>query len=461
METILHGAQISGKANLELKPDIAVRIGLALGTFLGKNSTVVTSRDFRPDCRMLKRALTAGLMATGVNTIDFHAAITPLLQFAIKRFGTNAGVAITSGHGSQDRILIRIFDSTSVEMSKDQITQILQLLEPENFYRVTPDNVGQLSYVHDAFTIYQTALNRFIDSEEIKKSKFRVVIDSALGPTSNIAPSLFSKANCDVIALNSYQPAHIPEILPNPESVRKVSQTIVATTADLGIVFDVGGNRVIFLDNSGNLIHPDDLVCFFLQNRILDKGKKGSIVISDSISQSVEPLLKSEEEHLKLERVISTPGKIATRLRDVHGLFGASDQGEYMFPNFSLESDGILAAMVLLEMMARDDRSLSERLADIPKFPVVRYNVPCRSDFVGQMFDVFRENSPQGTYSIDTLIGVKFVFPKCGWVHIHPSLTRDNLVLSAEAEKFSETDKILKQAKEFVNEIIGKLKTKG
>ncbi|MFQ5821587.1 MAG: hypothetical protein ACE5I5_16510 [Candidatus Heimdallarchaeota archaeon] len=456
MENIILGDRLVGKTDRELTPDVALQIGVALGTYLGKNSTIITSRDFRTDCRMLKRALTAGLMAAGANTIDFHAAITPITQFAIKRFGANAGVVVTSGHGPQDNITIRIFDSTGVEWSKEQLMQIFQIWNQNKVYRASPEEVGQLSHVPDAPTIYQTALNRYINIDKIAKSRFRVVLDCALGPVSIIAPSLYSKACCDVIALNSYQPVHIAEVLPNTASVLKVSQTIIATNADVGIVFDVEGNRVIFLDSYGNFITPDDIATIFLKKKV--SRRKGIIAVSNSVSRSIEQIIKNEDGP-QIERVAATPGTIASCLRDAHGLLGASDQGEYMFPAFSLESDGILASLMLLEILASEETSLSELLSDIPRFPVVRYDLPCHEDETTQIIDKIRNTTYDEAYFVDTLFGNKLVFPKRGWVHIRPSLKRDTLVLSAEAEEFSDTDTLLRKAEEYVRSILKDLRS--
>ncbi|MFQ6125474.1 MAG: hypothetical protein ACE5R6_12855 [Candidatus Heimdallarchaeota archaeon] len=457
MKNIIVGDRLVGKTNKELTPDFALQIGVALGTYLGKNSTIITSRDFRTDSRMLKRALTAGLMAAGVNTIDFHAAITPITQFAIKRFGANAGVAITSGHGPQDHITIRIFDSTGVEWSIKQLKQISQIWNQNKVYRACPEEIGQLSYVPDVPTIYQTALNRYININKIAKSRFRVVLDCALGPASIIAPSLYSKAGCDVIALNSYQPAQIAEVLPNTASVRKVSQTIIATNADVGIMFDVEGNRVVFMDSYGNFITPDYMATLFLQKKV--SRRKGIIAVSNSVSRSIEQIIENKDGP-QIERVVATPGTIASCLRDAHGLFGASDQGEYMFPAFSLESDGILASLMLLEILASEETSLSELLTDIPRFPVVRYDFPCHEDELAQVINKIRNTDYENAYSVNTLVGVKLVFPKWGWVHIRPSLKRDTLVLSAEAEEFSNTDTLLKKAEEYVRVVLNELRSK-
>ncbi len=400
---------------------------------------------------MLKRALTAGLMAAGANTIDFHAAITPITQFAIKRFGANAGVAVTSGHGPQDNITIRIFDSTGVEWSKEQLKQIIQIWNQNKVYRASPEEVGRLSYVPDAPTIYQTALNRYININDIAKSRFRVVIDCALGPTSIIAPSLYSKANCDVIALNSYQPVHIAEILPNTASVLKVSQTIIATNADVGIIFDVEGNRVVFLDSYGDFITPDDIAILFLKKKI--SRRKGIIAVNISLSRSIEQIIKNKDGP-RIKRVAAAPGTIASCLRDAHGIFGASDQGEYMFPAFSLESDGILASLMLLELLANEETSLSELLSDIPRFPIVRYDFSCYEDEITHIINKIRDTAYEEAYFMDTLVGCKLVFPKHGWVHIRPSLKSDTLVLSAEAEEKSDTNMLLKKAEKYVRVIL-------
>ena len=171
--------RIAGYPNLELTPEDAARLGTALGTLIGDKSIVVVARDYYPPSRMLKRSFTSGLMSTGATVMDFHAATTPELVYAIKRFGAKAGVQFTISSFSENNVTIKIFNHRGIEYSEKDIKKLVEIAEQGNFRRATPSRIGWINYAEYIHEIYSAAATRIIDSDLVSETalaRFSIVL---------------------------------------------------------------------------------------------------------------------------------------------------------------------------------------------------------------------------------------------------------------------------------------------
>jgi len=138
--------QVVGTINAALTPDAAASLGGAFGTMLGEGALVVTARDNYPPSRMLKRAFSAGLMSVGVSVMDFHAATTPELVFAIKRLGAKAGIQFTVASLDRDSVAIRFFDSQGFALSAERIEELVEWARAGRVVRSLPSAIGWGTY---------------------------------------------------------------------------------------------------------------------------------------------------------------------------------------------------------------------------------------------------------------------------------------------------------------------------
>ena len=218
LESLQYHSRFRGRANVEMIPETAAKMGAAVGTYLGgKDNVVVTGRDFRADSRMIKRSFSGGLLSTGTTVMDLHASPAPIVQFAVRRFGATCGALFASSHYASDEIVIRLFNHEGIEYSEREISEISKIYGHGQFLRASPSEIGTVTVAEQAILIYRNALATFVNTSKISKSDFRVVIDCSLGPSSMIVPSLLSELRCDVIAMNSYIPTAVPEALPTTE----------------------------------------------------------------------------------------------------------------------------------------------------------------------------------------------------------------------------------------------------
>lgn len=439
---------IIGRANTEITPELAATLGAAIGTYYGKGSVFVCSRDYRTDSRMLKRGLSAGMMSTGCTMIDMHASPTVCNQFACRRFGATAGISVSSSHRAKDDVRIRIFDGRGVDISEKVTNNIISLMNEKSIKRVPITEIGWINPV-EALDIYKHAILGFINKKVISSANLRILIDCSLGPTSLIVPNALGQLNVEVISLNSYVPAtEVDEVLPNPSSIQKMRKAVIATDSDLGIAIDSEGRQIIVIDSTGRIYSGDDLASILLYH-FIKKGKEYTVVLSKSVSKRMDAYLT--ENKFNVIRESDKSGSLGRKILSSRAYFGASDRGIFHFPQFGVSSDGILALFMILELLANEKKKLSDLLRRLPTDVALTKEITFKADLDQEsvMQDLLAQEEFE---TVDTLVGVKILYNNNDWVHIKPGSQTYSfeVILEAEPEKateyFAKTEELIRKA---------------
>ncbi len=420
------GSRIVAEPNVELTPEISTSLGAAWGTTLNNQGTVTLARDYRPESRMLKRAFVAGLMSAGINIMDLTAAPIPVLQFAIRRFGTVGGAMFTSHHAHHsNKIEVKLYDRSGIEYNVKKVQSILNICKQEKVKRATGP-IGNIIQTLEVKDLYQRAITQFIDTSLL--ANLSIVADCSNGPIGDIVPSILSRVGTEVIALNSYAPT-VQKPLPTLDSLKKLSNVIAATDASFGVCYDMDGSRAIFFDERGNYIPSDLLLTLF----VVEELKKGSkIFITTQTTTTILEQAIQEHPDTQLIRVPNIPGSVANAIRLHRADFGGSDTGKVRFPDYAFFSDTALATLKLLEMITKNDQSITNLLTNVPKTIKAHYVIPTSQD-IFENFHQILETNLGDLKIIDTLIGLKIFFGSdLGWIHIIPSFHENTLLLSGE-----------------------------
>ncbi len=427
-KNLLLGSRIVAEPNENLTPEIAASLGAAWGTML-KSGTVTLARDFRADSRMLKRAFVAGLMSAGLNIMDLTAAPIPVLQFAIRRFGTVGGAMFTSHHAHHsNKIEVKLYNRSGIEYDLQKIRVLLEICENDQIQRSKSNQIGNLIQTMEINELYVRAITQFIDKNLLKDSNLNIVADCSNGPIGSIVPSLLTRVGVEVIALNAYE-SSLLKPLPSLDSLKKLSKVIKSTDANFGVCYDIDGSRAIYFDERGNYISSDLLLTLF----VLEELKKGSkiFVTTETTTKVLEDIINKIPD-AQLIRVKNIPGNVANTVRVRRAHFGGSDTGKYRFPEYAFFSDTALTTLKLLEIIAKSGKTLTEVLADVPQTIKTYYEITPPPEIYKHFHEIIEDNLP-GLKIIDTLIGLKIFFgPELGWIHIIPSFHEPKLLLSGE-----------------------------
>ncbi|MHA1385975.1 MAG: hypothetical protein ACTSR3_19655 [Candidatus Helarchaeota archaeon] len=452
-KNIIQNDRFVAKANEEMTPEFAATLGAVYGTYLNNTGVIALARDYRRDSRMLKRAFISGVLSAGINVLNLSSVPTPVLQFAIKRFGIDGGAIFTSSHNFKENTGFKIYESGGIEFRAKKLYELFDNYVNSKIKRVKPKDIGSISYADNVIDIYQTAIIQFIDKNLISDANLIVVADCADGPLGKVLTPILNKLKIDSILLNTQDP-DLDQVLPNLNSIRRVSKIIKTSEAELGICFDVDGSKALFLDENGNYIESDDLLTLFISELLKVAKLQNRIITTESTTKIIDELV--EKENGVVKRVENRPGAISSMLRFERYDFGGSDSGKYRFPEYAPFSDTVLTTLKILELIVKRSLKLSELIQRVPK-SIKSYKEISVDEEILQGFSL-KITKNLGNYIndfkiIDTLIGLKiFLGSERGYVTVNPHISQNLLLISAESNNKKYTDEIFRIIEEIVLE---------
>jgi len=446
---------IRGLINIEINPEFAAKLGAAFGTMLGPDSKVAIGRDNKNVSRMIKRALIAGLMSTGVAVYNLEIMPLPLIKFAIQAFGATAGVSIKNPLNDINSITIQFFGKDGIDVSRGAETEIEDIFFKERIKRVEPSKVGRISFPVRTFEIYSDSLMKYRNSEIIRKKRPRIVLDCANGSGSIIAPDLFQKLGCELISLNAQLTIEedMIDFSRYEASLTDLSKTVKALDADIGIALSEDAGRVIFVDNKGEIIEGDTALAVFVKSRLVeDKG--GRICVPVSASQVIDQVCAEGNGQLVRCRIGHRP--LLEKILNQKCIFGGEEIGGFVFPEFQIARDGMFASAYLIEQIVKREMSLHDIVSDIPKFYMTKKIIPVPYNFRGKVMIALIEEAYE--HNISTIDGVK-VYYDYGWCLIRPGTDVNTFEIYSEAKNKDEATQLSDHWANIIKETIHFMQT--
>jgi len=420
---------IRGIANKEITPQIALDLGLAIGSLYPE---VVVGRDPRIAGEMIENAVTAGLLSSGSKVVRIGMVPTPTLALASK--GHGCGIMVTASHNPAEYIGIKVFkDGMSFDTEQQQ--KIEEILMTGTFRYANWDRTGS---VRNPGTAIDDHIGLIL--QNTSNACLKVVVDCGCGAASVITPYVLREMGCEVITLNSQPDGHFPAREPEPvdETLGLLKSTVRAAGADLGIAHDGDADRMMAVDDQGNFVKGDKMLAFFA----IREAKKAIAVPVDA-SKVIDDLLAG----MKIARTKVGDVYVAEELKKIKGEFGGEPSGAWIFPRISLCPDGIYAAARLVEIVEKEGE-LSRLLDSIPEYPVKRGAYLCR-DKERAMIKITQEL--KGLGEINTLDGIKADLED-GWILVRPSGTEPKIRITVESS--NNCDELYRRAEEIVRKAV-------
>jgi mannose-1-phosphate guanylyltransferase/phosphomannomutase len=354
---------VAGLANVDISPELAIKVAMAWGTSLKKGTTVVTSRDSSRSARMLKRAMMAGLNACGVNVLDLEMASVPVTRFLTRQPSTAAGSSVRLVAGDPQSIVIRFFDSAGLDLGEDDQRKIERLFNREDFRRVFPGEIGEIGFPPRALEMYTAALEATVDTAVMASTGLKVVVDYGYGSTSFVMPNVLSKVGADVLAVNPYASTAGAMDYDAAAHAAQVAALVKASGAHIGAVIDPDGEHLTLVDDTGHVLtHTESLLAFL---RLVSGHLLGDRVALPVATTSHAAAIVAEHGIAVQWTKLSTPALMDAASEEGVG-FAASLDGGYILPGFLPAFDAAASLVKLLELLCRTGVSLSEVVAGLP-----------------------------------------------------------------------------------------------
>ncbi len=423
---------VSGIANVEMTPDFATKLGASYGAFLKKGSTVITSRDSTLVCRMLKRALIAGLVSVGVNVLDNEGMPLPVSRHTIRATNAVAGIHVRLAPDQPNLASVEFFDKNGIYLSTNGQRKIETIFYREDFGRTDPDEVGEINYVPRAIEQYSQDFFRLLNTKAVQERNFRVVVDYAYNRISSILPQMLGQLEAETITLNGYIDAKkSPKTAEDRRvMVQSLSEYLVTLKADMGVFLRDDGERLRVVDETGYILSGSDLLAVFAL--LVARAKPGAQVAVPVTAPSVIERILKEHGGAVIRTKTDVRSLMATAAEGKDNIALAGDtEGGFIFPEFHPAFDGLFSFAKLLEMLAVQNTTLKEVREALPPYFLATEMVPCPWEVKGRIMRVLTSEADEARSEL--VDGIKTYGKDGSWTLILPDASEPFFRVYAEA----------------------------
>jgi mannose-1-phosphate guanylyltransferase / phosphomannomutase len=443
-----HG--VAGMVNVDLTPDVAVRLAAALGTALKRGARVVASREGAPACRMIKRAMISGISSTGVHVEDLRVSPAAVARHLVKSEAHDAGFHVGVSPNDPEVIRIQFFEPLGVEMSAAMQKEVEKHFTRGEFRRVAAGEVGTISYPARVRETYAADLLSTIDAEAVRARGFRIVVDYGFSGASYVLPLVLGPLGVEVVSAHAFTgegPGYADAAPGLAASIGQTKRLVPVVGASLGAVFDRSAERLHLVDEQAREVPVEQALLLFL--RLLgSNGRRGKLAFPVTVTSQVERLVENSE--LKVVRTPTSLPELTRAAAEDGVVFAGAVGGGYVFPEFLPGYDAVASLAKLLELLAPVDRPLSELVADLPEPTLVHHQIPCPWALKGLVMRMLNERL--AGRDVDLTDGIK-VFDERGWAQVLPDPDEPLLHLYAEGETRETSDELAREMRALVDEI--------
>jgi mannose-1-phosphate guanylyltransferase / phosphomannomutase len=441
---------VSGLVDVDLTPEIAVRVAAALGTVLDRGSQVVSSREASSACRMIQRAMVSGLNSTGVHVADLRVLPAPVGRHLLKAQGYAAGFHVGTSSLDPELIQIRFFQEPGIQLTPPLQKDIERRFFRHEFRRAPQLDVGDLDYPARVREAYADELLSTLDVESIRGRRFRIVVDYGYSAASFVLPLVLGPLQVEAVSAHAVPTAGTTGAAAElRETMGQAKRLVRAVGADLGVVFDRTAERLYLIDEQAREISVEKALLLFLRLISANGRGGGKLAFPVTVTSQVDALVADTS----LE-VIRTPASLAelTKAAAEDGvIFAGALGGGYVFPDFLPAYDAMASLCKLLELLAPQSQPLSQLVEALPASTLIHRQLPCPWSLKGLVMRVLAEQLKDR--ELDLVDGVK-VFDERGWGQVLPDSDEPLLHIYAEGETEEETNELEHELRSLVESVM-------
>jgi len=360
---------VRGIANVDISPELAVRLSMAWASTLDKGATITTSRDTSRTARMLKRAIMVGCNAAGVNVEDLEVTTVPATRHHARTSSSQGGVTVRLVSGDAQSVVLRFFDREGLDIDEATQRKIERLYHREEFRRVLAGEIGDIDFPSRPVEHYTVDLVDAVGLTETHTADLKLVLDLSFGSASFVMPNLLAKLDADVLVVNPY--AHTPGMMSaDPAaSAERVADLVRASGAQLGAVIDPGAEHLRVVDDEGTVLTDEQ--CLLVLLRLLAATQPDTrVALPVSVSTAAERICDEAGIQVVLTK-LSSASLMETASRG--GVtFAASATGGFIWPRFLPAYDAAATLVELVGMLAATGQSLSKLVHSLPAVHIAR-----------------------------------------------------------------------------------------
>jgi mannose-1-phosphate guanylyltransferase/phosphomannomutase len=434
----------TGLVNVDLTPETAVRLAAALGTALRRGDRVVASRASADACRMIQRAIIAGLTSTGVHVADLRISPAAVTRHVLKTQALQAGIHVGRSSVDPEVIDVRFFEWPGHQMTGALQKEIEKNFSRHELRRATFAEVGETTYPARVRESYAQDILDSLDAEAVRRRRFRVAVDYGYSPAAFTLPLVLGPLGVEAIGAHGFFVEDVQDELDAVDARRIVT----GVRADLGVVLDRAAERLLLVDERGEAV-PADLGMLLVVKLLVLAGREGRIAVPITATDRVDELVAGSA--LEVVRTQHSLGDLTRAATEDDVVLAAAPTGGFVFPDVVPGYDAVTTLCKLLELLARQEAPLSELVAELPRPTLVHRELHCPWSRKGLVMRLVNEHLADRR--LDLMDGVK-AYDDRGWVQILPDPDEPLVHLYAEGATEELTGELADEVATFVETVV-------
>ena len=446
-ELIISVSGVRGIIGDGLDSHAAERLAQAYAAMLGKPGRVVLARDSRPSGAQLGQAAGAALVEMGFEIIDLGIVTTPGAALMTIEEKADGAVVITASHNPSQWNGLKFLGPDGLGLSAEDMAELRRMFHDKSFRPRPTGKEGKIRQNHNTHRIHTSKVLGQIDVEAVKRRKFRVVLDSVNGSGGPGTKLLLEKLGCELIHINGQangQFAHAPE--PIAENLSGLCEAVKEHKALIGFAQDPDADRLAIVDELGRFIGEEYSLALAVM-AVLGQ-KTGPVATNLSTSRMIDDL--AERFGVQLFRTPVGETHVARAMRQHNCVIGGEGNGGVIDPEVVMVRDSFSGIALVLGLMARTNRTVSQLVEEIPSYQMLKTKFACQHDRSAKILKTVAETFAD--QKLDRSDGIRIDWPQ-GWVHVRRSNTEPIVRIFAEAADKSTAEELIARISSVAEEV--------
>jgi mannose-1-phosphate guanylyltransferase/phosphomannomutase len=408
---------VSGLINVEITPELAVRLASAYATTLKKGASVTASRDASRAARTLNRAVQSALTASAINVQDLEACPIPVARYETAREDSAGGIVIRTTPGDSQGVDIVFLDEHGADLSQGAQRKLERVFGRQEYRRAFPGEIAELSYPSRVVETYVRDLQRCVNMRGVREAGLKIVIDCAGGTASLVLPQLLGRLGVEVLTVNN----RLDEVSPTEtlaermRDLQRLGDLVSSSRAAFGVRFDPVGERISLVNENGELI-GDDRGLLVVLDLVASERRGGRVALPVTTTRVAEQVCRFHG--VQVEWTSTSQDVLTKAAAGEDNIFAGDGRGGFIIPEFSPTVDGIAAFIRMLGLVARTRLTLSQIDHRIPEAHLLKRSVPTPWAAKGSVMRHVVEAA--GDRVVDTTDGVRVIEDDASWILVLP-----------------------------------------
>ncbi len=438
---------IRGIANKDLTPELAFKVGRAGAYILarGKKGKIIIGKDTRASGDMLEAAMVAGITSMGIDVVSLGIIPTPAVAYLTREYKALAGIVISASHNPGEYNGIKFFDDKGLKL-KDELEEKIENLilnHEELTKRPMKNELGRVSLGENGAKDFMDYLESIM---EIDLSGIKIAMDCGHGALYKIGPEMIKRLNGDLVVINTEPDGMNINDNCGSTNAEMIQKLVIDEKADIGLSFDGDGDRIIAVDELGNILNGDHILAIcgtYLKER--GRLKNNTLVGTIMTNMGLDTYL--EENDMKIVKTAVGDRYILEEMLKSGYVLGGEQSGHIIFLDYNTTGDGLGTGLQLLKVMESTKKTMSELNNLMTDYPQVLLNAKVKNELKYK----YNENIEIK----EEIKNIEKIFKGQGRVVIRPSGTEPLVRVMIEAEKDDGMEKIAADLVDFIEERIG------